>query len=530
MRQRNGLVALLISALLLGCAAEENGGAPEEDTRRDAVPAEQSTTSDSHADADLAMAADEATSLQPAATDAPRDAPLAITAADEPGFAPENLRAPASLSAPERMRAPAAMAVPQTSATRTMPAGSTREAGQAFATVQVFYATDRQRGPLALGDYDVRGQQQLFFGLVAVTVLAMLLAFVLWLMKKTGAAAAITLMSAGCAAAAVACVAMGQTQIEKHGVTYNGERGQLVRGICEVTVPDSHDRGELERPSILRLEFHENQDDHIVLTSATELSASDFRRRLQQTVAGSPNQDMLLFIHGYNVDFESAVHRTAQIAVDLPFEGVPVCYSWPSQAKLLGYTVDANNADWTAKHLKQFLLELAEQSGARSINVVAHSMGNRAMTAAMQQLQLGRPETDPPLFDRVVLAAPDVDADRFRREFAPALRQLAQQITLYASSDDRALQASRAVHGHPRAGDSRPTLVIAPGIETIDVSGIDLSLLGHSYYGDTEPVLRDLEHFVGDGLTANQRGWLIPRGQNPEIYWQLAELPGVPTR
>ncbi|MEZ6079827.1 MAG: hypothetical protein R3C56_30390 [Pirellulaceae bacterium] len=55
-----------------------------------------------------------------------------------------------------------------------------------------------------------------------------------------------------------------------------------------------------------------------------------------------------------------------------------------------------------------------------------------------------------------------------------------------------ALIASKQVHGYPRAGESGANIVIVPGIETIDVSGIDLSLLGHSYYGDSEPMLRDL--------------------------------------
>ncbi len=412
---------------------------------------------------------------------------------------------------------------PETSAVE--PAGTTRNADEAFATVEVYYATDRQRGKLPLSALHVSGDRQTLFTLIGCTACLWLVSLLCWARARSGLAA--LLVVGGCATGVFSGVLVlhGQAPIEKHGVTYTADRGTLARGICKVTVPNSHQRGVVERPSLLRLEFREDQEKHVVLSSAVELSENDFQQRLSQSVAGSPDRDLLVFIHGYNVDFQSAVRRTAQVAVDLPFEGVPVCYSWPSQASLLGYTIDKNNADWTVSHLKTFLLELAETSGAQSINVVAHSMGNRAMTAAMQQIELEHDPQSPAPFDRIVLAAPDVDADQFRRDFGPSLVKIANQVTLYASSDDQALVASKLVHGSARAGDSGGELVIVPGIETIDVSGIDLSLLGHSYYGDNESMLRDLYDVVRQGLPARQRASLIARGESPLIYWQLAQRP-----
>lgn len=324
---------------------------------------------------------------------------------------------------------------------------------------------------------------------------------------------------------AVACISMGYSVIEKHGVTYTGERGNLVRGVCQVTVPDTHRRGVVERPSLLRFEIREDSRKHIVLTSATELVEADFHQRLADRVSESLTGDLLVFIHGYNVDFPSAIRRTAQIATDLPFEGVAICYSWPSQGTLMGYSVDESNAEWTETHLKAFLLELASRSGAKSINVIAHSMGNRPMTAAMRQIRWKMQEQDPPLFDRIVLAAPDVDADRFRRDLAPSLIRVANQVTLYASSDDQALIVSKQLHGYPRAGESGRHVVVVPGVETVDVSGIDLSLLGHSYYGDNESMLSDLYEVVRARLPASQRALLLARWRDDLIYWQLAQRP-----
>lgn len=404
-----------------------------------------------------------------------------------------------------------------------LPAGAEHNSQAGYSTVRVFYATDRKRNQLSLSDFHRYVQNKNFVTLGAISAALIVMAMLSMLLKHVRTSALCTLAGGSVGCLAIAMVVFGESDIEKQGVIYTGDRGELIRGICDVTVPDSHHTGLVERPSLLRFEFREDQSEHIVLTSAVELSDSEFSQKLSQTLDQSSERDLLVFIHGFNVDFEEAVQRTAQIAVDLPFEGVPICYSWPSQGTLLGYSIDENNSEWTIPHLKQFLLELANNSGAKSINVVAHSMGNRVMTAAMQQINLGLAAGAPAPFDRIVLAAPDVDADRFRRDFAPALLNVGKQVTLYASSDDQALIASKRVHGYPRAGESGANIVIVPGVETIDVSGIDLSLLGHSYYGDSEPMLRDLFGVVRARLLAPQRQSLVSRRIGELVYWQLAQ-------
>jgi len=409
-----------------------------------------------------------------------------------------------------------------TKAARGKPVG-TLATDSGYSKVQVYYATDRQRSHVSLAAYELSGQKTTFMALSFLSLVSIAYAGLSTLRSRTKAAGFSAMLGCltGCTAGGL--IFLGQTTIEKHGVNYTGERGQFTHGIAEVSVPDLHERGVVERPSLLKFEVREDQTKHIVLTEAVELLDEDFNLKISKAVAAAPAHDLLVFIHGYNVSFEAALLRTAQLAVDLPFEGVPVCYSWPSQATLTGYPIDANNADWTVPHLKDFLLELATETGADSISVIAHSMGNRAMTAAIRQISQQQDSVDPPLFDRIVLAAPDIDADYFRRDAAPALVQVANHVTLYASSEDQALIASRKVNGYPRAGDSGADIVIAPGIDTIDVSGTDLSLLGHSYYGDNEIMLRDLYDVVRARLPAPQRTSLIQRAVGPMTYWQLAQ-------
>ena len=204
----------------------------------------------------------------------------------------------------------------------------------------------------------------------------------------------------------------------------------------------------------------------------------------------------------------------------MKFDGAPIFYSWPSQEGLLAYTVDETNVAWTVPHLKEFLLGVARQAGAKSVHLVAHSMGNRALTSALRELALEF-KADCPRFHEVVLTAPDIDADVFRRDLAPAIVGVADRVTLYASSNDEALAASKAIHGYRRAGDSGNDVVVVPGVDTVDVSEVDTSFIGHSYYGSNRTVLADLFELIHGSKPPDQRKWLRSMQAGAQTYWKF---------
>ncbi len=306
-------------------------------------------------------------------------------------------------------------------------------------------------------------------------------------------------------------------QVADPGIRYGNERGEMQYGTCRVTIPLAHETGEVERPSILRLEVREDVARHVVLQSTLPASEAKFFEQLRQRVAASDAREVFVFVHGYNVTFDGAARRTAQIAHDVEFAGAPIFFSWPSQGGLLKYTIDENNVEWAIPHLRQFLLDVTQHSGAKSVNLIAHSMGSRALTAALRELQTQLSQEA--MFNQIILAAPDIDADIFRRDLAPALVRSARRVTLYASSNDQALLASKQVHGYARAGDSGAGLVVLPGIETIDVSSLDTSLLGHSYYGSSDPILLDIRQMIQLALPAAQRPFLLPHSYGELTYW-----------
>ncbi len=302
---------------------------------------------------------------------------------------------------------------------------------------------------------------------------------------------------------------------------YSGDRGSLEFGSAYVSIPERHRPGALESPSVWRLEFREDPEKHVVLMAVVPEDQETVFGQMGQIGERMGRNDVFVFVHGFNVTFKDASRRAAQLSHDMGFPGIPFLYSWPSRGSLspLAYTADHANATWTADNLKAVLRALAEDECLGDIHLVAHSMGNHATLTALSQLSS---EPNPPQLRTLVLAAPDFDADLFQRDIAPRLSQVAGQILLYASSGDRALQVSRNVWNTHRLGDSGRNIVVASGIETIDASGIDLTMLGHSYFGSVQDVMEDLSKVIFERLPAPERG-LAERTHPAGVFWAIGE-------
>ena len=302
---------------------------------------------------------------------------------------------------------------------------------------------------------------------------------------------------------------------------FGSERSDLKYGVSKVSIPKTHEIGEIERPSLWRFEFSEDPKKHIVIHENKVLSKDAFFDQLKNKLGFSAKKSSFLFVHGYNVTFADAARRTAQMSYDLKFDGEPVFYSWPSKAEVAGYTMDEANIKWAQTNIKHFVIDYLDRSGAEEIFLIAHSMGNRGLTRAIIEALSERPELKSKIKE-VILAAPDIDADVFKRDIAPKMAELIQKpITLYVSADDVALEASKKVHGYPRAGDAEYGLVLVDGVETIDATGIDTSFLSHSYFAETESIIQDMTDLIRSGQRAANRTRLKLMNLNNLNYWQV---------
>lgn len=94
--------------------------------------------------------------------------------------------------------------------------------------------------------------------------------------------------------------------------------------------------------------------------------------------------------------------------------------------------------------------------------------------------------------------------------------------------DEKIMMAvSHAIHGHPRAGDSRKGPIIVAGIETIDVTDANNSIIGHSYFKESEMVANDLGQLLNDRLPAAKRTNLVTSKDPSGQYWSLNANPAM---
>jgi esterase/lipase superfamily enzyme len=292
---------------------------------------------------------------------------------------------------------------------------------------------------------------------------------------------------------------------------YGSGRGRrLELGRALVTVPKLHKVPAIERPWAIRIPYlnvtlYEEAEDpktHFTMKEINKLSQDEFLALVRERLAASKTykDHALIFIHGYNTSFDYAVYRTAQIAYDLKFDGAPFAYSWPSGGGLASYTYDRESSGQAEPYLKQFIELVIKQTGAKSVSVIAHSMGNQPTLQVLKDLKASKPVGV--IISQIILAAPDVDRDNFEN-ISESIQGLANGVTLYAASNDRALMVSRNFYGGiPRAGDVPPAgPLVLPGVDTIDVTAASMDSLGlnHSGYAENNALLADIGLLIQSG-------------------------------
>ena len=326
-----------------------------------------------------------------------------------------------------------------------------------------------------------------------------------------------------------------RNQVKQEGrVGYANDRAKrLELGRAVVSVPLDHKVPNIERPRAWTIPYvgtilleKEDPNRHFTLREVKVLSKGDLISLVKQRLGASQTfkNQSIVFIHGYNTGFDSALYRTAQISYDLQFDGAAFAYSWPSGGGLSSYIYDRDSAQGSERYLYEFLSMVQNETGSTAINIIAHSMGNQMLLQVLRSLKLRAPDAMARI-NQIILASPDVDRDAFEA-LAGEITGVAKGITLYAAANDRALEASRIVAGNkPRAGDvpdGGP--VIVSGIDSIDITRISTGYLAlnHSGYAEHTDLLTDMAQIIRSGT----RPWekrlkaykavTVPAG----VYWR----------
>ncbi len=289
---------------------------------------------------------------------------------------------------------------------------------------------------------------------------------------------------------------------------YSGQRSRKATyAMADVTVPRVHKRGRIERTN------SKVADPSKYFTARSVSGYRDkeaFSKALRADIKARGG-NALVFIHGFNTQFDDAVYRITQITQDSGYKGAPVLFTWASAGKTIDYVYDTNSAT-AARDALEDTLRLIAKSGAKRIDIVAHSMGNWVTTEALRQLAMtGDKDLSGKLGD-VILASPDLDVDVFKSQMERYGKPKRPFIVL-ASRDDRALDISSWIAGDkPRLGDYLDTKdIVNYGVTVVDLSKVKAGdEFDHTTFADNPDVIK----LLGEGLNEEDAGFL---GQNGAV-------------
>ncbi len=254
-------------------------------------------------------------------------------------------------------------------------------------------------------------------------------------------------------------------------------------GICGVNVPKNHNIGDIN----LAKDSRQSSQDYFKILNAETLPQADLIEMLKKT-----NRTPLVFIHGFNVRYQEAILRAAQIAYDVKYQGPIILFTWPAGASegffddaLLNKTYENNLtvARASIPFFKNFLLDLAKNN--LKINLMVHSMGHQVALPALRQLGAEKQKI---LINELILNAPDFDVKEFST-FVSNITAVSKRVTLYCSSNDKAMLASKTFNSGERLGACSSFV----DVDSVNVSLVDSSTLGlgHGYYS-SRAILNDV--------------------------------------
>ncbi len=298
--------------------------------------------------------------------------------------------------------------------------------------------------------------------------------------------------------------------VEPAGVMFGRARGRgLYFADIAVSIPPDGARqpGDIQLPS----SAPGNPEREFVILRADRMDLAQAKTDFNARVRRTPGRRVLIFVHGYNTRFEEAVYRFAQIVHDARVNVAPVLFTWPSGGNLTDYVYDRDSALYSRDALEAVLQALVEDPSVDSITILAHSMGNYLVMESLRQMAIRDRGLSPKIRD-VMMAAPDIDIDVFRRQIAEIdAGPRPAYFTLFVSRDDRALGISSFLaRDSTRLGALDPTeepyrSILEKGrVQVVDLTKVDSTdFTNHSKFASGE-VVGAIGQRLAEGQTLNE--------------------------
>ena len=280
------------------------------------------------------------------------------------------------------------------------------------------------------------------------------------------------------------------------------------------------------------------QSEQTRIRDVQSLDSSAFVEQLQKYVRESPHRSLLLVVHGYRERFPSALSKTSFLGYQLDIDTPVMVFDWPGNqgSTLRSYRRAHRLAKESGADLARVITLIIDDVRPKRLWLVANSMGAQVVSDAFSVLYRQAPFADSETeIEDVVLTAPDVGHEDFDTNFKPKIHALAKDLTVYVSSNDRALVMSRLVNRERRRGEStlgadhveeavRIAEFIEPNNERItlvDVTPVNRTRNFHNFSLETPEFFDDLYLRLINSDTPESRLLYSTRNSDGKTYWVI---------
>jgi esterase/lipase superfamily enzyme len=283
------------------------------------------------------------------------------------------------------------------------------------------------------------------------------------------------------------------------------------------------------------------QNEEIQLKKVQSLGKSEFIAKMRQQVQASPLRSILINVNGFRERFPSALRKTAFLSHVLDINSPVLVFDWPGDqgSTPRGYRRAQRIAGESGAELAQTLGLIIRQVQPDRLWLVANSMGGEVVVHAFsilyQEADLADAEAE---IENVVLTAPDIDREEFDRQFKREIAALARNLTVYVSSNDRALLISRVLNRGRRLGEAtlnprnpdqfeeaaRVLELVEPNSELVtlvDVTPVNRTRNFHNFSLETPEFFDDLFLRLTNTNTVSNRLIYQVRTLDGAVYWVL---------
>ena len=285
------------------------------------------------------------------------------------------------------------------------------------------------------------------------------------------------------------------------------------------------------------------QNEEIQLNKVKSLQEDAMISELRSQVEASPGRSLLININGFRERFPSALRKTAFLAHVLDIDTPMMVFDWPGdqgsgpRRYLRAQAIATESGVELASTIERIVRDVQPER----LWIMANSMGGEVVVSAFSELyKLDDMADSGTEIDHVILTAPDVSHQEFGEQFRHKILALSENLTVYVSSNDRALLMSRVINRGRRLGESTvdpsnpdqwdeaasALELVTPGsdqVSVIDLTPVNRTRNFHNFSLETPEFFDDLYLRLSNEETPRSRLQYKVTTASGAEYWVLTQ-------